>query len=158
MQTTLKKRIRLKNFNYLGTYRYSITICTYNKKKIFTDKELVSWLVKSLEEKAKLLNFKVWAWCLMPDHLHLLVEGSNSDSNLKKFISSYKQQTSFEFKKKMNQRLWQINFYDHVLRTEEDTIAVANYIFNNPVRAGLANNYKDYYQLGSFEFDVMNDT
>ncbi len=154
MHTTRKKRIRLKGFNYLGTYRYSITICAYNKKTLFNDKELFSWLVKILKTKADLFNFKVYAWCFMPDHLHLLVEGSRPDSNLKKFIASYKQQTSFAVKKKDGQRLWQVNFYDHVLRKEEDTLAVANYIFNNPVRAGLISNYKDYTQLGSFEFEI----
>ena len=51
--------------------------------------------------------------------------------------------------------LWQINYYEHVLRKAEDTKGVAYYIFNNPVRKGLVEDFKDYAFLGSFEFDVM---
>jgi hypothetical protein len=47
------------------------------------------------------------------------------------------------------------NFYEHVLRKEEDTLSVAYYILNNPVRKGLAYDYRRYKFLGSFEFEIM---
>ncbi|UJS17719.1 MAG: hypothetical protein L3J17_01345 [Candidatus Jettenia sp.] len=51
-------------------------------------------------------------------------------------------------------RLWQINYYEHILRSDEDTRSVAYYIFNNPVRKGLVTDFKQYRFLGSFEFDI----
>jgi len=51
-------------------------------------------------------------------------------------------------------RLWQINFYDHVLRTEENTMNVVYYISSNPMRKGLVDNFDKYPFLGSFELDV----
>jgi putative transposase len=47
-------------------------------------------------------------------------------------------------KKGMAGACWQRGFYDHVLRKEEDTRAVAEYIINNPVRAGLVKTWRDY--------------
>lgn len=105
-------------------------------------------------EKSKTFGFKVWAYCFMPDHLHLLIEGKDDDSDMKRFISTFKQFTGFSYKKKTGLPLWQINFYEHVLRREEDTMNVARYIFNNPVRKELVEDFRKYKFLGSFEFDL----
>ena len=155
MSFQYKKRIRLKDFEYKGFYRYFVTMCTFDKKPIFTDNALVAWLIELLREKSKLFRFKVWAYCFMPDHLHLLIEGEHDDSDMRRFVSAYKQQAGFYYKKKRGSPLWQINYYEHVLRKEEDTKGVARYIFSNPMRKGLVEDFKDYTFLGSFEFDVM---
>ncbi|MBE0434046.1 transposase, partial [candidate division WOR-3 bacterium] len=152
--TEYKKRIRLKEFSYKGPHRYFVTLCTYNKENVFYGKYSVSCLLDSLRAKSRTFRFKVWAYCFMPDHLHLLVEGSDDSSNFRKFISSFKQDTGFSYKKRSGLRLWQTNYYEHVLRNEEYTDAVAKYIFNNPVRKGLVEDYRKYALLGSFEFDV----
>jgi len=91
----------------------------------------------------------------MPDHLHLLIEGKDNSSDKRGFISSYKQSTSFYYKKKTGLSLWQVNYYEHVLRRGEDTTNVARYIFNNPVRKGLVDNFKKYKSLGFFGFDLL---
>ncbi len=85
----------------------------------------------------------------------MLIEGEHEDSDMRRFVSAYKQQAGFYYKKKTGSPLWQINYHEHVLRKEEDTKGVARYIFNNPVRKGLVEDFKDYKFLGSFEFDVM---
>lgn len=150
-----KKRVRLKDFDYKGFFRYFVTICTYNKEWVFEDDLLlVEWLTDILREKANSFGFKVWAYCFMPDHLHLLIEGKDTNSDMKRFISSYKQSTGFSYKKKTGSPLWQINYYEHVLRRQEDTIDVARYILNNPVRKKLVEDFRKYNFLGSFEFDL----
>jgi putative transposase len=151
-----KKRVRLKGFDYRGFFRYFVTICTYNKEWVFkNDLLLVDWLTDILREKSSSFRFKVWAYCFMPDHLHLLIEGKDSNSDMRKFISSYKQSTGFSYKKKTGLPLWQISYYEHVLRKEEDTMNVARYIFNNPVRKELVDDFRKYKSLGSFEFDLF---
>ena len=149
-----KKRVRLKDFNYKGFFCYFVTICTYNKEWVFKNDLLVEWLTEILREKSNSFGFKVWAYCFMPDHLHLLIEGKDTNSDMKRFISSYKQSTGFFYKKKTGSPLWQINYYEHVLRGEEDTIDVARYVFNNPVRRRLVKDFRKYNFLGSFEFDL----
>ena len=149
-----KKRTRLKDFEYKGHHRYFLTLCTAHKKPIFDDGSIVEWLTNVLKDKSKHHGFKVWVYCFMPDHLHLLIEGTTSKSDMRMFVSDYKQLTGFLAKKKIKEPLWQINYFDHVLRKEEDTLNVARYILNNPVRRGLVDDYRDYKLLGSFEADI----
>lgn len=100
-----KKRIRLKSFSYKGVYRYFITICTFDKKPIFKDNDLVEWFINTLKEKSKNFEFKIWAYCFMPDHLHLLIEGKKTGSDMNKFIKSYKQYMGFYYKRKFKNNL-----------------------------------------------------
>ena len=151
------KRPRLKGFAYTGCYRYFITICTYRKCQAFCDKEVVTICLESLKEKSRLLNFKVWAYCFMPDHLHLLLEGKTKDADLKKMIAMFKQISAYQYRQNVGQRfsaekepiLWQPSFYDHVLRKNEDLFDVVRYILNNPVRKGLVRHYTEYMYSGS---------
>jgi REP element-mobilizing transposase RayT len=72
----------------------------------------------------------------MPDHLHLLVMGSD-DSDLPGFVKDFKQRTGYAYRRATAKALWQKSYHDHVVRAEEDVREVARYIVSNPVRAGL---------------------
>ena len=85
----------------------------------------------------------------MPDHAHFLVEALSDNSNGLKFIARAKQFSGFYYKQRYQRALWQRYGYEHVLRDDEDTRAVARYIFENPVRAGLVQSAEDYRFLGS---------
>jgi hypothetical protein len=74
----------------------------------------------------------------MPDHLHLLVQGSD-ESSLIRFVQHFKQSTGY-----LHPGLWQRSFYDRVLRQEEDVQTAALYVWSNPVVAGLAEDAADY--------------
>ena len=89
----------------------------------------------------------------MPDHLHLLLVGEHK-SSLLKFMRTFKQETSFQFNRTFNNPLWQRSYYDHILRKEEAVEELSLYILNNPVRAGLIDDYREYAFSGSFIFDL----
>lgn len=80
----------------------------------------------------------------MPDHVHLLVQGRRDDASLFRFMKAWKQQTGFEYTRRHGRRLWQVGFYDHIMRTEENVLKHAKYIVGNPVRAGLAKAVGEY--------------
>jgi len=90
----------------------------------------------------------------MPDHLHFLPEGTAPSSNLKELLRQYKQQSSFAWKQRTGFKMWQRGFFDRVLRADEDTVAVARYILQNPVRAGLARTAEEYPYSGSFTMSI----
>ena len=46
-------------------------------------------------------------------------------------------------------KLWQGGFYEHVLRAEEDRAAVIRYLLENPIRAGLVQELRQYPYWGS---------
>jgi REP element-mobilizing transposase RayT len=73
----------------------------------------------------------------MPDHLHLLAEGTLDRCDLHEFIRLFKQRTAFEFRKLQNRRLWERSYYDHILRPSDRIEDVSCYIWWNPVRQRL---------------------
>jgi len=48
--------------------------------------------------------------------------------------------------------LWQPEFFDHVMRSQESQDAKWLYVFENPVRAGLMKRAEDWPFAGSLEF------
>jgi len=149
-----RKRIRLKDFSYKGYWRYFVTISTNYRELYFENKENVEYCVNILRDVSASHKFKILAYCFMPDHLHLLIEGEEEDSDFRKFMSVFKQRTNFLFKKTKDEALFQENYYEHVLRKEEDTIQVVRYILNNPVRKELVAEFRDYPFLSSFVYDL----
>lgn len=154
MAIKYKKRIRLKCFDYKGLYGYFVTLCSYDKIQVFQDPKTIEMCLAVMREQGKKYKFLIWAYCFMPDHLHLLIQGSNIDSDFKKFISQFKQKTAFIYKSNKGKKLWQINYYEHVLRKEEDINDIAEYIWGNPVRKGIVEDYRKYPYNGSFEINI----
>ena len=89
----------------------------------------------------------------MPDHLHLLVEGTSDAANLVAFAHGLKQRTAYRYRRGHDEALWQKGYYEHVIRDDEATLDVARYILANPVRAGLVLEPHDHPFSGSLTFD-----
>jgi hypothetical protein len=79
----------------------------------------------------------VHAYCLMPDHLHMLVQGTDFSANLTKFMRIFKSRTAFAFQQREGRKLWEMSYYDHILRESESAEDVAHCIWWNPVRKEL---------------------
>ncbi len=90
----------------------------------------------------------------MPDHLHILAIGEELDSDLEAFMATMKQKTGFDFKKLHRVSLWQAGYYDRILRNDEQSIVVARYILENPVRAGLVRDFREYPFSGSNRYTM----
>jgi len=134
----------MKDFNYSGTYAYFVTILTKDHTAYLKEAEVIDSLIDILIETARSERFDVLAYFFMSDHFHLLVIGKDDKSNLKKFISLFKQKSGYWFKKNYNENLWHISYYDHILRKEESIENVALYILENPVRKGLVSDFREY--------------
>ena len=147
-----KKLARLSDFSYKGYYQYFITLRCHNQSSHFADSNLTSEALRALHKTAKQRDFHIWAYCFMPEHLHLLIEGKAENSDMGKFVSVFKQRTAFWFNRRYDAKLWQPGYYDHILRKDEAISAVARYIFENRVKKGMATDYLQYPYSGSFEF------
>lgn len=58
----------------------------------------------------------------MPDHVHLLAEGTTPEFDLERFASSFKQKSGFTFSRARSARLWQDGYRDRILRSDEATL------------------------------------
>jgi putative transposase len=145
--------IRLRTEDYHGCCWHFLTICTHNRQRYFTERTTAAWLVRLLREECALDFFIARAFCLMPDHLHLLVQGVSLSANLLRFVQSFKEKTSYRFWLRNRELLWQVSFYDHILRDDDAPGDVAWYIWMNPVRAGLVKKREEYEFSGPFVQD-----
>jgi putative transposase len=90
----------------------------------------------------------------MPDHVHLLV-GVPRGSSLPAVVGAWKSRCYRAWRESGSPiTFWQRSYFDHALREEESLNTVANYILNNPVRAGIVERFEDYKLCGSLEFDL----
>jgi len=79
----------------------------------------------------------------------MLVEGDEG-SDLKELVRLFKSRSSYFYKRLNGAPLWQGSYYDRILRKDEDSLKVAEYIINNPVRRGLVSDALQYPYSGSF--------
>jgi REP element-mobilizing transposase RayT len=145
-----RKNIRLPAVRYRGRGLYFVTLCFAGRRKFGANPRLASWMLAQLRRHANECEFGVHAYCVMPDHFHVLAAGMSDDCNLVKFVESFKQATAIEFARRTRRRLWQTKYYDHILRGPDSADRVAWYIWMNPVRKGLCREPKAYRFLGSF--------
>ena len=145
---------RLHNFSYAGLHRYSLTICTYRRQRVFVNREAVDLVLWQLLQSASRSGFAVTAYCFMPDHLHLLVEGTADHATLNEFVRVFKQCSAYHWKSAFGSRLWQRSYFEHVLREGESPVKAARYILANPLRAGLVHRVEDYPFVGSATMSI----
>ena len=86
----------------------------------------------------------------MPDHAHLVVQGTNELSDLQILVRVWKQHTAFNARRRYSLNLWQRGYYEHVLRGDESILKKVLYVIENPVRANLVRSAAEYPWLGSF--------
>ena len=145
---------RLPSFGYRGLHRYFLTICVDQRRPRLILPSHVRPLTSQLLTTAASYRFAVLAYCFMPDHMHALLEALTDDANFCDCVRIFKQRSAFHWKRNTGEVLWQRSYYDRVLREDEDTPAVARYILENPVRAGLVSSPLDYPFIGSGSMDV----
>jgi putative transposase len=148
------KRPRIDGFPYVGFHRYSLTICTNHRKPVFTDADVVAAVLTTIRQWAAALDFAVFAYCFMPDHLHLIVSATSDASDLCKYMKRWKQGSGYDHRQRNNEFLSQPSYFDHVLRDDEDTQRAVKYVLENPVRKGLVADFGDYPFCGSDVFSL----
>jgi len=147
---------RLSNYDYSKDRPIHVTICTHNKEQIFDSEINARIVIDELLKAAKDLRFRVLSYCLMPDHLHVIVSPGESTLTLSKFLNIFKGRTTAAFRERKDlKKIWQRSAFDHVIRTEEDLKGVVEYIRNNPVRKGIVRNADDFQYSESFEVEIQ---
>ena len=106
-----------------------MTISSARRRPYFTDPPLAQSVIRILLESATSRSFIIHAYCLMPDHIHILAESTCPTGDALAFTRLFKQRTGFHFRKTSRGVLWESSYYDHVLRKSDSLIEVARYIW-----------------------------
>lgn len=156
-----RKSIRLKEYNYANKGAYYITICTHERKCLFG--KVIDGKIK-LSEGGKIVNdnwirlpkrfpnIEICDYIIMPNHIHgvIMINGSaicnratiKVAPTLGNIIGAFKSITTNEYINNIinqnwpqfNKRLWQRNYYEHIIRNETDLYCIRKYIENNPLQ------------------------
>ena len=124
---------------------YNITTATVSRAPIFTYFPAACAAARCFEDNRLLVDARMLAWVLMPDHVHWLIQiGDVVD--LAAAIIRLKSASARQANRILVRTgaLWQRAYHDHALRTDEDVMMIARYIVANPVRAGLVRRAGDY--------------
>ncbi|MGQ9545826.1 MAG: transposase [Dehalococcoidia bacterium] len=123
------KNIRLKDYDYSSDGFYFITICTNYRKPYLTGKneEIITQFIEQLPYKIS--GVKLDYYQIMPSHIHLILVLEDCQLGLSEIVRRLKAVTT----KQVGFRLWQPNYYEHVIRGDKELAKVRQYIQNNPL-------------------------
>ncbi|MDM7926362.1 MAG: transposase [bacterium] len=140
---------------------FFITCVNHQRKPIFSKMENVVLLMNTLSEVQKHYSHHLYAYVILPDHFHFLLEPEQCtisaviQSLRRNFTCNYKRHHQIE----ASITLAQHRFYDHVIRDERDMEKHLDYIHYNPVKHGLTgkpeawphSSYRDFVREGHYE-------
>ena len=90
-------------------------------------------------------EYTLWAYCLMANHVHLLVSLPDVEHQpFYRILQSLKARTARrcnELLGRMDTAFWQAESYDHYVRDASEMDRIIAYILNNPVKAGLVEDW-----------------
>ena len=131
----MRKYIR----NYVEGGTYFFTMVTKNRKPLFQDPALCEIFMAGIEKTKIFQPFELEAYCILPDHIHLLMRLPESIKNYSNIIRELKKTVTKNARKHLNLPdlvVWQDRFWEHTIRDERDMQTHYDYIHYNPVKHG----------------------
>ena len=131
-----------------GANAFAITLCVKPRRHVFTTAETNKTLIAEMGRLQEAGFWGVYLYCIMPDHIHLVV--NPGVAGLSKAVKRFKGRAATWWRHNGDgQRLWQEGYFDHRIRSAEGFHDKCQYVLQNPVRAGLSTDPKDYPWSGS---------
>jgi putative transposase len=156
-------RKRLKHFNIPGDAHFLTFACFRRIRLLSKDRSRI-WFIEALEKARIRRAFDLWAWVLMPDHVHLMIYPREREYEIDKILASIKKPVGYRAiqylerqapaflerltvvnRNRIYRRFWQPGGgFD---RNMDDLFAIyeaIEYIHHNPVRRGLVQRATDW--------------
>lgn len=129
----------------LNNAYYHIISRGNQKQRIFLEESDFARYAGLLNHYKRKYKFKLLAWCLMPNHVHLILD-LNKPCELAKIMQGLNLGYARWFNKKYNKvgHLWQGRYKSMVIQKDKYVIDCIDYIEMNPVRANLKQAPIDY--------------
>jgi len=139
-----------------------ITSVPHNRLPVFKTAKPKEVMCEALKEARNSADLLIFAYVIMPDHLHALIGSQRKPSEVLRYVNGISGHRIIEYQKesrseaslaKLRQatgpREYKYSLWDHhpnlkLITTENGLIEKANYIHLNPVRAELVERAEDY--------------
>jgi putative transposase len=146
-----RKRRRLPNHDYSQNGAYYITVVARAREQLFIDEELRSVVEDALRWLATRYGYvRLNEYAVMPNHLHAVLwiertyitgrnssKGTTSRKTLGSLIGAFKTVSTQEINRHRNtphQKIWQLNYHERVVRSDEELNRIREYIIDNPLK------------------------
>ena len=112
---------------------------------MYLGQEAVSEAVAgSLHRGVLLGHYVLGAWAILSNHMHLLLLPKAVPSRLLQSLKGTSAREANRILRRTGEKFWQAESYDHWVRDQPEWKQIANYIEQNPVKAGLVRHAVDY--------------
>ncbi len=90
--------------------------------------------------------YDLLAYCIMSNHVHLIIAIQRNDTSLNEILQSLKAFTARRCNRQLARdgAFWHHESYDHIIRGGQELDRVVGYVINNPVDAGLCKTWKEW--------------
>jgi putative transposase len=165
-------RKRLRRYNDPGEAHF-LTFSCFKRQPFLSRDRTCRWMAQSILKSLQKHAFHLWAYVLMPEHVHLVVWPTKVVYDTGRFLKSVKQPVAVravrfvrkhapDFLSRMldrqpngdeHHRFWQRGGgYDRNLWTTAEVWEKIDYIHNNPVKRGLCERPEDWYWSSAVDF------
>jgi putative transposase len=128
----------------LPGYPYHVTQRGNRRQQTFFDDGDYALYRDLLREAARRAGSQIWAYCLMPNHVHVIVVPSDEDGLRRTFADAHRRYTGFiNARHRWTGHLWQGRF-GAVVMDDEHLAHAVRYVSLNPVRARMVERAEDY--------------
>ena len=141
--------LRLRGFDYASRRVYFVTVVACERRPAFGDQRVARSTFDCLFELRQKLGFNLYCYCLMPDRLHLLVGPGDCGKSLAEICGAFKSLSTRAYWQWHEGKLWQRQFFDHIIRNEKEFFETLEYIKQNPVRKQLARTPAEWPYTGT---------
>jgi len=124
----------------------SFTIRAYGRLRPFAEPRFAAIAQQCLLESRARYGCEVDAYCIMPDHVHLVATPFTDRASSLTFVDRFKGLTSFRLGRagSGNSKVWQPRYHDHLIGPDDVLERIIEYILDNPVRQSLCLQPEDY--------------
>lgn len=131
--------------NYSGLV-YHVVNRGNDRQVIFAEPEDYRHYLNTIQRYKKKYRFQLFAYCLMTNHVHLLIKTSESGSISRIMQSITVAHTRrYNFKYRRCGHVWQGRFHSPIVSEDGHMLTVMQYIEQNPLRARMVRDVVDYH-------------
>jgi len=129
---------------------FFVTTCTHKRRRVLANEQLHQICRECWQTGQRLHGWSVGKYVLMPDHVHFFCTPCKDRCPLEDFVGKWKEWTAKFARRRLSLAapLWQAEFFDHVLRSDESYEQKWEYVRGNPLRAGLVNDVEAWPYQG----------
>lgn len=135
----------------LPDYPHHVVQRGHNRQVVFAQEEDFRNYLENLHELKVLYGIQVFAYCLMTNHVHLLLQPGEAIADMGFFMKALAARTTRHFNRLEGRSgtLWESRYKSSPVQTDQYLLACCRYIELNPVRARIVD-HPDGYRWSSY--------